>query len=364
MDVLHRILATTGLEVELSASPHALAARRRETLSNFLDVAARFASLDGDASLLAFLGFLRTAAQYEKGLDNALPGAGNTVKVLTAHKSKGLEWDVVAVPGLVAGQFPSSRAREAWTAQPQVLPHALRGDADTLPAIDTWDAPSLRAFKRGHEGPPAHGGAAARVRDVHPPPQPAAGVRPLVGALPEAPPRPSDFLHALYDHCAAGHGEIEAWAEEPEEDAENPALTAATADRVWPLPLDPESLARRRAARDTVLAHLEELRDQPYDRAAAGRRRGRRRGRLLGPRPVPLPGCGRCRPRPAPGGAPQGPGAGPRCCGTRHRPVAGRPRRPVARGGAVARGRTGMAGRRPPGHAPPRVRTAARGGAR
>ena len=33
MDVLHRVLATTGLEVELSASPHALAARRRETLA-------------------------------------------------------------------------------------------------------------------------------------------------------------------------------------------------------------------------------------------------------------------------------------------------------------------------------------------
>lgn len=50
MDVLHRVLATTGLEVELSASPHALAARRRETLSNFLDIAASFAANDGEAS--------------------------------------------------------------------------------------------------------------------------------------------------------------------------------------------------------------------------------------------------------------------------------------------------------------------------
>ncbi|KPC92559.1 hypothetical protein ADL27_24405, partial [Streptomyces sp. NRRL F-6602] len=133
MDVLHRVLATTGLEVELSSSPQALAARRRETLSNFLDVAASFAAQEKDASLLAFLGFLRTAAQYEKGLDNALPGGENTVKVLTAHKSKGLEWDVVAVPGLVAKQFPSEQGREKWTAQPRVLPHSLRGDAATLP---------------------------------------------------------------------------------------------------------------------------------------------------------------------------------------------------------------------------------------
>ncbi len=268
MDVLHRILATTGLEVELSASPHALAARRRETLSNFLDVAARFASLDGDASLLAFLGFLRTAAQYEKGLDNALPGAGNTVKVLTAHKSKGLEWDVVAVPGLVAGQFPSSRAREAWTAQPQVLPHALRGDADTLPAIDTWDAPSLRAFKEAMKDHQHTEELRLGYVTFTRPRSLLLASAHWWGPSQKRRRGPSDFLHALYDHCAAGHGEIEAWAEEPEEDAENPALTAATADRVWPLPLDPESLARRRAARDTVLAHLEELRDQPYDRAA------------------------------------------------------------------------------------------------
>ncbi len=54
---------------------------------------------------------------------------------------------------------------------------------------------------------------------------------------------PSDFLRALHDHCAAGHGEIEAWADEPEEDEENPALHAATADQLWPLPLDDAALA-------------------------------------------------------------------------------------------------------------------------
>ncbi|MEW1922135.1 ATP-dependent DNA helicase [Streptomyces sp. NPDC088360] len=259
MDVLHRVLAVTGLEVELSASPHALAARRRETLSNFLDVAASFAANDSGASLLAFLAFLRTAAQYEKGLDNALPGGENTVKVLTAHKSKGLEWDVVAVPGLVTGTFPSTQGREKWTAQGKVVPHALRGDASTLPDIEAWDSRSMKAFhgdmKEHQRTEELRLGYVTFTR----PRSLLLGSGHWWGPSQKKPRGPSDFLQALYDHCAVGHGEIEAWADEPEEGEENPALVEGAAEHAWPLPLDDASLARRRAAAQTVLTHLDRL---------------------------------------------------------------------------------------------------------
>ncbi|MDK1476297.1 UvrD-helicase domain-containing protein [Streptomyces sp. 549] len=292
MDVLHRVLAVTGLEVELAASPQAVAARRRETLGTFLDLAAGYASLDGETSLLAFLGFLRTAAQYEKGLDSSLPGGENTVKVLTAHKSKGLEWDVVAVPGLVAGQFPSSRSPDSWLSRPGVLPHALRGDAGTLPQLDSWTAKDRKAYDTAMSEHQATEELRLGYVTFTRPRSLLLGSGHWWGPSQKKPRGPSSFLEALRAHVERdpAHGEVERWAEPPDEEAVkagNPALAEPAEERAWPLPLDPAALARRRAAADAVLARLDAPGPLPAPRRSTSGPSARRRTPAAGPGPGP-----------------------------------------------------------------------------
>lgn len=303
MDVLHRVLTVTGLEVELSASPHALAARRRETLHGFLDVAAGFADLDGDPGLPAFLAFLRAAEQYDSGLDSSLPGGEDTVKVLTAHKSKGLEWDVVAVPGLVAGAFPSNRSRERWTSRRHVLPHALRGDGATLPADPAWTSKGLTAFRDGLKAQTAT--EELRLGYV-------AFTRPRSlllasghwwGPSQKTPRGPSAFLDELRAHAGRpGNGEVERWADPPLEGAENPALDVS-AETPWPLPLDRAAQQARRRVAEVVARRLAGQPEPAPERLAVEEQRqvaswDRDLTALLGELERSRRGCARCRCRP------------------------------------------------------------------
>ncbi|MFX4291272.1 ATP-dependent DNA helicase [Streptomyces bohaiensis] len=271
MDVLHRVLAVTGLEVELSASPHALAARRRETLRAFLDIAADYAAgghstaVDRDAGLLGFLAYLRAAAQHDKGLDGSLPGAEDTVKVLTAHKAKGLEWDVVAVPGLYESGFPQTRAQDSWLKHSHTLPSPLRGDAPVLPTVAEWSTAGLA----DHDAQAGTHRALEELRLGY-----VALTRPRSlllasghrwGPTQKRPRTVSPYLTAVRAHCerSPGHGEVEEWAPEPGEDDVNPLLEAQAADTPWPLPLDPAATRRRREAAALVHAGLRGLGETP-----------------------------------------------------------------------------------------------------
>jgi DNA helicase-2/ATP-dependent DNA helicase PcrA len=258
LDLVHRVIEVTGLDVELSASPEALAARRREALASFLDVVADFTDLDGETSLTSFLAFLRAADEHERGLDSAGPTGAKAVQLLTAHKAKGLEWDVVVVPDLTKGVFPNGKARESWATNAHVLPGPLRGDAVDQPDLDlSLTKQALKDFKAARdedaEREERRLGYVAFTR----PRRLLVGSGHWWGPTQSKPRGPSAFLTELKDHAEAGHGTVEQWAEEPAEER-NPGL-AERPRFVWPAPYDPEPFARRTAAADRVRAFRRQL---------------------------------------------------------------------------------------------------------
>src|SRR5207245_2583440 len=91
-------------------------------------VAAEFVELAELPSLPAFLGYLRDADEHERGLEPGEVAVNpEAVMLLTGHSAKGLEWDVVAVPGLTRDQFPArTDSGDSWIRDPGAMPVDLR----------------------------------------------------------------------------------------------------------------------------------------------------------------------------------------------------------------------------------------------
>ena len=224
-----------GLDIEVAARPGVDPVAARADLDAFTDVADAFTGEGAEPTLGAFLAYLTAAQQEEFGLETGRVGESDSVKLLTVHAAKGLQWPAVFVPGLAMGErsqvFPARpRVSTRWTDNPRLIPFGLRGDAGDLPELLGLDASSLEAF-----------GEACAARDL-------SEERRLMyvaatraafwlgcsgywwGEGGTSHLGPSPFLEEVR---RSGVAQVSAWAPAPEPDAENPLLAEVDAAD-WP----------------------------------------------------------------------------------------------------------------------------------
>ena len=265
-DLVAEVRRLLGVDYEVRAAMSAAGWAGTEQLDAFADVVSGYAeraaaATDSMASVGGLLAYLDAATVVENGLAPAqVVVAQNRVQVLTVHAAKGLEWQVVAVPHLSGGLFPSTAQSRTWLTDVADLPPLLRGDRSThgvhgVPVLDTSDVTDRKQLsdkisahrsqldqRRHDEERRLLYVAITRAEDT------------LLlsghhwGATGIKPRGPSDFLVEIKDiideSAAAGEpcGVVEQWTPEPVGGDRNP-LRDSIHEAAWPV--DP--LGDRRA---------------------------------------------------------------------------------------------------------------------
>ncbi len=257
LDLVRRIIDVTGIDVELASSVSPAAAARRDNLDLFVQAVADFQAVDGQVTLPALLAWLEAEDEMGQGLDVAVPSEADSVKLLTVHRAKGLEWDAVFLVGVTERKFPAEQGRPSWLTVPHVLPAPLRGDARDRPTLAGHtpdDIERLRKDARTHEATEELRLAyVAWTRARH-----ALTVSSWCWSPTLRTGRgPSAYLQRTREAMAAWGGEPERWVEAPEKGAPHPYADVST-DLPWPIDHHTDEVARRVEAAKRVRAAAEE----------------------------------------------------------------------------------------------------------
>ncbi|SDB85949.1 DNA helicase-2 / ATP-dependent DNA helicase PcrA [Raineyella antarctica] len=131
-DLVARIVRTAGILPELLAVRGTEGADQLEAL---VEAVEDYGARRGGAGLGGLLAWFDAEIEVGTGLEQAAPRGEDAVQLMTVHRAKGLEWDVVLLPSLVDDVFPSKPTPDDWTRTAHVLPFELRGDAGGLPEL-------------------------------------------------------------------------------------------------------------------------------------------------------------------------------------------------------------------------------------
>lgn len=245
-DLLRVITREIGLDIELAASDRAVDRGRRAAVEQFIELASNFESLEQSQSLSAFLQWLSDADQLDKSVQIQPALRRDAISIMTIHAAKGLQREVIALPAMYEGSFPSLQSDGTWPKSATSIPFKLLNVAvdPALLAFPADDAPRAKDFETfqdlcrpkniAEETRLAYVAVTRAHRRII-----ASAARTYPG---KATAEPSRYLVTIRDACEAGLGTVDLWADAGE--TENAVAKTAS----FPQQLEPAYAERLRAA--------------------------------------------------------------------------------------------------------------------
>jgi DNA helicase-2/ATP-dependent DNA helicase PcrA len=137
-EFLGEVIRRIGILDELDADlDRARATSARRNLAAFLDEVHGFEPVEGELTLRAFLDYVDAVEALDKpDWAPVQPSEEDSVKIMTIHVAKGLEFDHVFVPGVAHGYLPNPMIPQNPAERGKSLDFELRGDAAVLPKFD------------------------------------------------------------------------------------------------------------------------------------------------------------------------------------------------------------------------------------